>query len=269
MASPSPSPSPSTGTLTADASALPNRATFKERLEKLLSGKRADNSAYMDRETYSKFIQETKEAQNQKSKTTRDFRRLKRFAVCTVNGEERLIVPLQGQQQMQFFVTTDQLYDVIAEAHLASEHKGRNVLMPMLQQKYKNVTKEAVQIYLELCPTCLLKKRVKKRGLTVKPMVFQELNDRWQIDLIDMQSSPDGEYRFIFNCQDHLTKFTHLRPLKTKTAVEVAENLLEIVLVFGAPSILQSDNGREFCNQIIESLRDMCPEMRIVHGELQ
>lgn len=70
-----------------------------------------------------------------------------------------------------------------------------------------------------------------------------------QVDLIDMQSQRDGEYRFILNYQDHLTKFVCLRPLKTKTAEEVAYHLVDIFCDKGAPHILQSDNGREFSNK--------------------
>lgn len=65
-----------------------------------------------------------------------------------------------------------------------------------------------------------------------------------------MQSEPDGEYKFILNYQDHLTKYVVLLPLKTKTAEEVADNILDIFCLFGAPNILHSDNGREFCNQV-------------------
>ena len=35
---------------------------------------------------------------------------------------------------------------------------------------------------------------------------------------MNMQSQKDGEFRFIMNYQDHLTKMVTLRPLKTKTA---------------------------------------------------
>lgn len=65
-----------------------------------------------------------------------------------------------------------------------------------------------------------------------------------------MQSEPDGDYKFILNYQDHLTKYVVLRPLKTKTANEVADVLLDVFCLFGAPNILHSDNGREFCNQV-------------------
>jgi hypothetical protein len=42
--------------------------------------------------------------------------------------------------------------------------------------------------------------------------------------------------------------------LKSKTAAEVAYNLLDIFLILGAPMILQSDNGLEFTDNIITEL---------------
>ena len=72
-----------------------------------------------------------------------------------------------------------------------------------------------------------------------------------QVDLIDMQSQPDGPFRFILNYQDHLTKFISLRPLKFKTAEAVAAALIPIFHTFGAPKILHTDNGREFANKVI------------------
>ncbi len=61
--------------------------------------------------------------------------------------------------------------------------------------------------------------------------------------------------------QDHFTKFVSLRPLKAKSAVEVATNLFEIFSIFGVSYMLQSDNGREFRNCMVESLQDMWPDM--------
>jgi len=63
------------------------------------------------------------------------------------------------------------------------------------------------------------------------------------------------------------TKFVSLRPLKTKTASEVAYNLIDIFCIFGAPCILQSDNGRGFVNHIINDLVLMWDGLKIVHGK--
>jgi hypothetical protein len=73
-----------------------------------------------------------------------------------------------------------------------------------------------------------------------------------------MQSNADGDYRFILNYQD---------PLKTKTA-EVIHTLLDIFTI-EATGVLQSDNGREFANNIVSELTGMWPELKIVHGKMR
>lgn len=82
-----------------------------------------------------------------------------------------------------------------------------------------------------------------------------------------MQSQADGEYRFIMVYQDHVTKFVQIRTLKTKRAEEVAIPIIDIFCIFCAPMILQSDNGREFVNQIINDLKCMWNNLKIVHGK--
>jgi hypothetical protein len=42
--------------------------------------------------------------------------------------------------------------------------------------------------------------------------------------------------------------------------------ILDIFLRFGAPNILQSDNGAEFTASIISQLKDLWPECKIVLG---
>ena len=106
-----------------------------------------------------------------------------------------------------------------------------------------------------------------KKGLVIKPMIFSEMNSRAQVDLIDMQSQPDGELKWILVYQDHLTKFVQLRPVTSKRAPEIAYQLLDIFSIFGAPSILQSDNGREFVNSVITELSAMWDGLKIVHGK--
>ena len=55
--------------------------------------------------------------------------------------------------------------------------------------------------------------------------------------------------------QDHFTKFIQLRSKKFKSAIEIATSLFDIFSIFGVPYILQSDNGREFRNQIVNVLK--------------
>jgi len=47
----------------------------------------------------------------------------------------------------------------------------------------------------------------------------------------------------------------------------VAYHILDIFTTFGALNILHSDNGKEFCNQIMKSLYEMWNDIKIVHGK--
>ena len=108
--------------------------------------------------------------------------------------------------------------------------------------------------YIKQCQRLIekMKKKEMTAGIVLKPILATYFNERGQVDLVDFQTLPDGEYKWIMHFQDHLSKYHFLRPLETKTAKEVADSLLGIFIDFGAPSILQSDNGREFTANVIK-----------------
>lgn len=69
-----------------------------------------------------------------------------------------------------------------------------------------------------------------------------------------MQQRRDEQFKFLGHAVDHFSKFRVIFALKTKEATEVAQNLNEKVFsVFGLPSILHSDNGKEFVNFVIKA----------------
>ena len=40
----------------------------------------------------------------------------------------------------------------------------------------------------------------------LKPIITDDMNRRCQIDIIDLQAEPDGQWKYILNYQDHHTK---------------------------------------------------------------
>ena len=76
-----------------------------------------------------------------------------------------------------------------------------------------------------------------------------------------------GQHKWIIMYQYYLTKFCILHPLTSKRTSEVGYQLLDIYLLRGAPSVLQSDNGSEFTEQVIAELKQMWPDLVIVHGK--
>ncbi|CAF3998763.1 unnamed protein product, partial [Rotaria sp. Silwood1] len=157
---------------------------------------------------------------------------------------------------IKYYVPINEVYDAIRIAHSNIGHRGIKYTLKEIKKKCANVTEKQVKLFISECNECKIKRAKPKNSskLVVRPIISNDFNSRGQVDLIDMQSSPDGKFKFILNYQDHFTKFCILRPLKSKTAADVPYNLLDIFTTFRAPAILQSDNGREFVAKVIEEL---------------
>ena len=118
-------------------------------------------------------------------------------------------------------------------------------------------------MFLQGCEECHLRRSNKSiKSLVVKPISSTRFLSRCQVDLIDFRDMSEEHnrsesgvpFKWLLVYQDHFTKYILLRPLKRKSADEVAEILDNIFCELGPPHILQSDNGGEFCNEILFSL---------------
>ena len=183
---------------------------------------------------------------------------LKQYDFVQIGNTVKLIYPVaEGRSSIKYYVQKEDIFDVIHDVHLAIRHGGRNQMIKETQTKYKNITTGIIMLYLSLCVPCLKKSKVPKKGLVIQPMIFSEINSRVQVDLADMKSQADGDVKWILVYQDHLTKSVQLGPVTSKRAPEIAYQLLDIFSIFGAASILQSDNGRKFVNSVITELSPM------------
>lgn len=218
------------------------------------------------KDKYLELLKEVEDAERVEKKTPLQHRRLKRFGILEIGGVKKLVERSENNE-IKYYLPIEDVYDVIQTAHIAVGHGGRDRMLVETSKKYANITKTMISIFLSMCQVCQEKKTKRKRGLVSKPILHSEINCRCQIDLIDYQPQPDGEYKFVMVYQDHLTKFVMLRPLMSKRAEEVAHHLTDIFLIFGGPCILQSDNGKEFANSVISELKKMWSELKIVHGK--
>lgn len=241
---------------------------FNENLNLCLSNKKSNNT-FLTRSDYEKFVEKVlKLKESREKKVCADYYVLKRFDIIEVSSVKKLIKPLLTESEKPiFFVAIDEIFDIIHDTHVNIGHGGRNRIQYAVKEKYANVTKEVIMLYLPLCLVCQKKSSNKKRGLVSKPIIEKEFNSRAQLDLIDMQSQEYNGYRFIMNYQDHLTKYVILSPLKSKTAHEVAYNLFKIYTKFGAPGILHHDNGREFVNKVLTELNVLWDGVKVVTGK--
>ena len=216
----------------------------------------AKNTVFLTDERYQEIINEVENAKTAQKKVPRHYWLLKRYDIMVVQQKPKLIHPIkEGCTTVQFYVPDSELFDVLHQTHVSIGHGGRDRLIKELSPKYKNITRHDIELFLQFCTPCQQKQKGCKKGIVVKPIISSEFNSRCQVDLIDFQSHPDGDKKFILVYQDHLTKFVVLKALKTKRAEEVTYNLIEVFTPIGAPSLLRADNIREFSNQTASSLK--------------
>lgn len=111
----------------------------------------------------------------------------------------------------------------------------------------KSIPRWTLMLFVKTCPDCIKQKDDRKKPKAGhQPIITRGLGARLQVDLIDMQSMPDGKFRFICNSVDHGIKFAMLDAIETKECKATAYQLFTNFCLLGPPAIVQVDNGREF-----------------------
>ena len=239
----------------------------------IVSAKKNNNHNSFSTKRYQEIITELKIAKVKTSQRSHaEFNLMRRFQLVTIGERDFLIrKDKDDPSKIRYYVADENIYEKINSIHLQKGHAGRDKLTKHVKDDYYNITIEAINLYVDMCVECERKKKKKAmKPSVVKPIRSYDINSRCQVDLIDMQdvvADVESDFRYIMNYQDHFSKFVQLRPLKSKSAKEVAGALVNIFLTSnGAPRILQSDRGGEFVNQYIKEIADQWPGMKLVRG---
>ena len=95
------------------------------------------------------------------------------------------------------------------------------------------------------------------------PITTGKFLEHVEIDLIDFRNLPckcNSTHNWVLHVIDHFSKYSWLFPLKSKETNEVATTLENLSWMFGFPSKLLSDNGREFKSK---TMTELCEEQNI------
>ncbi|XP_025829332.1 KRAB-A domain-containing protein 2-like [Agrilus planipennis] len=191
----------------------------------------------------------------------------KRCDLISIDDEDYLILKKSTPDDPTVrVIPIEKYYDFLLEIHKESGHGGRDKMLYSIKNRGLYIQKKAVEIFVALCSICKRKTHIPRKNAFMKLTSLTGFNVRGQVDLIDFQTAPDGEYKWLLSYQDHTTKFLQLRPLRSKEASEVASELVKIFLTFGAPTVLQSDSGGEFTVEILEKIMKMWPDCKTIHA---
>lgn len=246
-----------------------HRASFMEKIAELQE-RQGKGSKFLNIREQETQIQRLVLLEEKRAKPTfEDMNLIKRRAVLNIESNGQVLQKLVKVGTNLRYVPVEEMFDVIVHEHKLTAHGGRDIMHDKLKQKYANVTIAIIKSFVDSCLNCSLKKSKTRKGLVVKPIISPRAWHRWQTDLIDMQSQPDGPFKFIMVTQDHFSKFVFLQALTQKTAVAVAANLSICFSFLGPPAcLLQADNGREFKNaEVLRMIEESFPGLRMVHGK--
>ena len=145
--------------------------------------------------------------------------------------------------------------------NILTGHRGIAATYHRIRKNYfwRNMFADVVA-WCRSCQVCAHRKishRGPSRGLSCIPPKDRPFEMIAMDILGPLPPTPRGNrYLLIFN--DYATRFMVATPLKNATGNEVAENLLQhIILEFGPPAALLSDRGTHFLNEVIYALLEL------------
>jgi hypothetical protein len=151
--------------------------------------------------------------------------------------------------------TQEERKELVAKEHLIG-HFGREAIFRKLWNKgyWWHKIREDINDELKSCDACIRFTVVKTGYHPPKSITANGPGDHFQIDLASNLPETKSGHVALLVLIDVFTGFVILRALRDKTAETVARKLYKIFCLIGFPKILQSDNAREFVNDVLRAL---------------
>lgn len=205
--------------------------------------------------------------------TNKQYHHAHKYDVIKTGNHKVLILKRKDTSHPTLeMIPTEDYYQKILEAHLATGHGRRDKIVNALRTKYM-IPIFAIKIFLDLCRVCMTHKNnfrynFKSTPIPIKPISSNDFNLSGQINILDFQTNPDKDYKWLLHYQDQTTKFSFLRPLKSKDVKEVALEVLKIFLQTGCPNILQSSDGIKFTTSVLSEITRLWSACDVIQGQI-
>lgn len=109
---------------------------------------------------------------------------------------------------------------------------------------------------MKQCEVCQRTKRKFNRPApSLHPIPVTDTWNKVGIDLVEFPVSQNGN-RYCITLTDYFSKWAEAAAIPTKEAKHVAAFLYKMILRHGCPLEIVSDQGREFCNKLVNSLEE-------------
>ncbi len=122
---------------------------------------------------------------------------------------------------------------------------------------WKSMTK-CIDSVVSICDQCQRQnKKLEKPTASLHPITVDSPWYRIGIDLVGPLPRTDSGNAYIITCSDYFTKWPEAAAIPSKEASVVANFLFTLITRHGSPAIIQSDQGREFVNELNRHLFEL------------
>ena len=144
------------------------------------------------------------------------------------------------------------LPDIYYDPKNSGSFAGVKSLYMAAKQVDPNITYKEVKDWLSGEITYTLHKPVRKTFKRNK-IIVNGIDDQWEADLVDMREfkSKNSNYQYLLTVIDCFSKYAFVRPIKTKTGVNIV-NALKPIFAERRPLYLRTDRGTEFLNTEVQ-----------------
>lgn len=142
------------------------RKAFESKLD--IFNRKKDNSSFITDERYARIIRELEHNAALPTVPAVEQRRLSKYELYVDDDNLKRLVTTQANGPQLIYVPKSELFDKIGAAHVESGHGGRQKTEDIIKAKYKNITRELIMMYLNLCKTCGRRRNQMKENARVR-----------------------------------------------------------------------------------------------------
>jgi hypothetical protein len=161
-----------------------------------------------------------------------------------------------------------QVPDIVEKFYKENKGSGAKTVSKKIGCLYTGLGEKVVRKQLNLIDCHYKRKPSFKNDAPLRSIQAKQPMERCQVDLVDLSNIPvtidDKTFKYCMSLIYIFSRFVWIRPLQTKSADDVANELYPIFMEYGPPRILQSDQGGEF-KSVVNTLCKML-NVKVIHS---
>ena len=134
-------------------------------------------------------------------------------------------------------------------------HGGTNRVIQLISPLFvwPNMHRD-IRRFINACKTCnTAKPRIAQQGVPTEIQVPTRPMEWIQVDLVVLVSPKNKSgCNYLLTSICTLTNYFQIQPLERKTGPDIIRALGRLFCTAGVPKVIQSDNGREWCNTVVQ-----------------